>query len=62
MHRKMEWTFITVFVAEIFLSDPRICIIVFVEKCISLSAPGRELDKDLQMSCLSMHHLGELPL
>lgn len=34
----------------------------FCDKCISLSAPGRELDKDLQMSCLSMHHLGELPL
>lgn len=34
----------------------------FCDNCISLSAPGRELDKDLQMSSLSMHHLGELPL
>lgn len=34
----------------------------FCANCISLSAPGRELDKDLQMISLSMHHLGELPL
>lgn len=34
----------------------------FCDNYISLSAPGRELDKDLQMSSLSMHHLAELPL
>lgn len=62
MQRKMEWTLIIIFVAEIFLSDPRICIIAFCDNCISLSALGRELDKDLKMSSLSMYHLGELPL
>lgn len=34
----------------------------FCDDCISLSAPGREPDKELQMSSLSMHHLAELPL
>lgn len=34
----------------------------FYDHYVSLSDPGKQLDKELQMSSLSVHHIGGLPL